>query len=45
MNIMSEKAQGYKIETKKIEADDTETDYKVNDTVSLQEGNNEFKIL
>lgn len=39
-----EKAQGYKIETKKIEADDTETDYKVNDTVSLQEGNNEFKI-
>lgn len=38
------KAQGYKIETKKIEADGTETDYRVNDTVSLQEGNNEFKI-
>lgn len=38
------KAQGYKIETKKIEADSTETEYRVGDAVRLQEGSNEFKI-
>lgn len=38
------KAQGYKIETKKIETDGTEIDYKINDAIKLQEGSNEFKI-
>ena len=38
------KAQGYQIETKKIEADGTEAEYKVGDVVRLQEGSNEFKI-
>ena len=38
------KVRGYKIERKKIEADGTETEYKVNDTISLQEGKNEFRI-